>query len=246
MMRVGLAAAAFLAAAILLTATGCGAPGRPAPDSQALPPGNVVDFNVLFGANCAGCHGENGKGGAALAIGDPVFLAIADDAAIRRVIVAGVPGTAMPAFAESSGGMLTNAQLDAIVGGMRARWARPDALRGADPPPYIAPEPGDAARGANAFSVFCVSCHGSGGHGGPHASSIVDASYLSLVSDQHLRTTIIVGRPELGAPDWRSDVPGKPMSHQDVSDVVAWLAAQRPQSQDQAASGAKNAPGGIQ
>jgi cytochrome c oxidase cbb3-type subunit 3 len=37
-----------------------------------------------------------------------------------------------------------------------------------------------------------------------------------------------VGRPELGAPDWRSNVPGKPMSAQEVSDVVAWLASQRP------------------
>jgi cytochrome c oxidase cbb3-type subunit 3 len=59
------------------------------------------------------------------------------------------------------------------------------------------------------------------------ASSIVDGSYLALVSDQGLRTVVIVGRPELGAPDWRGNVPGKPMSSQDVSDVVAWLASQR-------------------
>jgi hypothetical protein len=47
------------------------------------------------------------------------------------------------------------------------------------------------------------------------------------VSDQGLRTTVIVGRPEFGAPDWRNDVPGTPMSPQDVSDVVAWLATRR-------------------
>ena len=35
--------------------------------------------------------------------------------------------------------------------------------------------------------------------------------------------------PELGAPDFRGNVPGKPMSPDDVSDVVAWLAAQRPE-----------------
>ena len=38
---------------------------------------------------------------------------------------------------------------------------------------------------------------------------------------------MIVGRPDLGAPDWRNNVPGTPMSAQDVSDVVAWLASQR-------------------
>ncbi len=64
---------------------------------------------------------------------------------------------------------------------------------------------------------------------GKQASSIVDGAYLALVSNQNLRTTVIVGRPEMGFPDWRNDLTGKPMSPDDVSDVVAWLAAQRPQ-----------------
>jgi cytochrome c oxidase cbb3-type subunit 3/ubiquinol-cytochrome c reductase cytochrome c subunit len=56
----------------------------------------------------------------------------------------------------------------------------------------------------------------------------VDGSFLGLVSDQGLRTTIIAGRPDIGQPDWKSDVSGRPLTAQDVSDVVAWLAAQRP------------------
>jgi len=55
----------------------------------------------------------------------------------------------------------------------------------------------------------------------------VDGSYLALVSDQQLRTIVIAGRPELGAPDWRADVEGSPMSAQEISDVVAWLSSQR-------------------
>jgi hypothetical protein len=47
------------------------------------------------------------------------------------------------------------------------------------------------------------------------------------VSDQSLRTTVIAGRPDLGAPDWRGNVTGRPMTPQEVSDVVAWLAARR-------------------
>jgi hypothetical protein len=69
----------------------------------------------------------------------------------------------------------------------------------------------------------------------------VDASYLALVSDQNLRTTVIAGRPELGAPDWRGDVAGKPLSAEQVSDVVAWLAAQR----DNLTSSAERQAGGI-
>jgi hypothetical protein len=56
----------------------------------------------------------------------------------------------------------------------------------------------------------------------------VDGSYLSLVSDQGLRTIVIAGRPDLGAPDWRGNVRGRAMTAQDISDVVAWLSAQRP------------------
>jgi hypothetical protein len=55
----------------------------------------------------------------------------------------------------------------------------------------------------------------------------VDGSFLALISDQQLRTIVIAGRPELGAPDWRGDVVGRPLSAQEVSDVVAWLASQR-------------------
>jgi mono/diheme cytochrome c family protein len=195
-----------------------------------------MDFNLLYARNCSGCHGADGKGGAAIGLGDPVYLAIADDAAIRRVTSDGVAGTSMPAFAQHSGGMLTDDQIHVIVRGMRSRWAKPDALGNAEAPPYAAPSAGDPKRGFVAYGVYCSSCHGPDGHGGK-ASSIMDPAYLALVSDQGLRTTIIVGRPELGAPDWRGDVPGKAMSPDEISGVVAWLAAQRPQVSAQVVGG---------
>jgi mono/diheme cytochrome c family protein len=213
----------------LIALAACDAPGRPSADSHELAPAAVMDFKKLYASNCAGCHGSDGKTGPAVEIGDPVYLSIADDTVVRRVVSNGVPGTAMPAFAQSAGGMLTSAQVEAIVAGIRKQWARLDALRDADPPPYATADAGDAKRGRDVYAVYCSSCHGTDGQGGAHGSSVVDGSYLSLVSDQHLRTTVIIGRPGLGAPDWRSNVPGKPMSHQDVSDVVAWLAEQRPQ-----------------
>lgn len=237
--RVILLAGGMLAA--LLDMTACGtrlsAPGRPAADSQVIPPSKIMDFTLLYARNCSGCHGPDGKNGVAIGLGDPAYLAIADDATIRRVTADGVPGTTMPAFAQHSGGMLTDDQINVIISGIRARWAKPDALRDADPPPYAPQSPGDPKRGAAAFAIYCSSCHGAEGHGGKQASCIVDGSYLALVSDQNLRITVIVGRPELGAPDWRGDVPGRPMSHDDVSDVVAWLVAQRPQISAQVVGG---------
>lgn len=207
---------------------GCShAPGRPGPESEVVPPSEILNFNVLYTSNCSGCHGENGKGGAAVPLGDSVFLAIADDETIRRTASKGVVGTSMPAFAQSAGGMLTDKQIDAIVSGIRS-WAKPDTLRGVTLPPYAVQPVGDPHNGADVYATYCSSCHGAGGKGGAKASSIVNGSYLALVSDQDLRTNVIIGRPEMGAPDWRGDVPGRAMSAQEISDVVAWLAAQRP------------------
>jgi cytochrome c oxidase cbb3-type subunit III len=209
--------------------SGCNSsPGRPKPDSEIIPPSQVTEFSLLYSQNCAGCHGASGKGGVAIALANPVFLAIADDSLIRRTTASGVPGTPMPAFAQSAGAMLTDKQIDALVSGIRS-WARSEVLNNATPPPYSSQTPGDPQRGAEVYRTYCSSCHGVDGRGANKASSIVDRAYLALVSDQELRTIVIAGRPELGAPDWRGNVEGRPMSAEEISDVVAWLSARRAQ-----------------
>ena len=152
-------------------------PGQPRAD------GDVPD--VLYRANCAGCHGADGKGGAARGLADPVFLQIANDATLRRVTASGVPGTAMPAFAESAGGALTDAQIDAIVQGIRSRWATVEGVGDMAPPPYSSSAAGDPKRGEGTFAAFCARCHGADGRGGPRSQgggSIVDPAYLALVA----------------------------------------------------------------
>ena len=225
-MKISLLASAVL---VLLTVIcGCAdAPGKRLAAGTPIVPSEISDFNVLYGENCAGCHGSDGRGGAAIALADPVYLAIADDTIVRGAATNGIPGTSMPAFAQSAGGMLTEKQIDLIVRGIRERWSKPDVLSGTNPPPYSSTSAGDSSRGSQAYATFCSSCHGVAGRGGAKASSIVDGSFLALLNDQELRTIVIVGRPDLGAPDWRNNVPGTPMSAQDVSDVVAWLASQR-------------------
>lgn len=229
-----------------LVCAGCNcSPGRPLADSAVVNPDDVLDFLTLYAHNCAGCHGPEGKGGAAISLADPTYLAIADDSVLRRVTTTGVPRTQMPAFAKSAGGMLTDRQIEIIVQGMREHWSKPDALRGENLPPHSALTAGDASRGAVAYTTYCSSCHGPNGGGGK-ASPIVNGSYLALVSDQGLRTAVIIGRPELGAPDWRGNVPGRPMSAQDICDVVAWLAAQRPKFPGQPYMNSNEATGAPQ
>jgi mono/diheme cytochrome c family protein len=209
----------------LVLGAGCTPPGRPTKADIDLRPGQVRDFAVLYGQNCAGCHGKDGKGSAALALANPVYLAIASDDIVRHAVASGIQGSLMPAFAKSSGGTLTDEQIEILVDYMRTNWATPHVALNATPPPYAAKAPGNAISGARAYATFCASCHGADGKG--PRGSIVDGSFLALVSDQNLRTTIIAGRPDLGHPDWRHDAPGKAMTPQEVTDVVAWLVAQR-------------------
>ena len=222
----------------VLSLTGCNSlPGRPGPD-PVLRPSQVLDFNTLFRDNCSGCHGTDGKGGAAISLGDPVYQAFVDDATLRQVITNGRHGTLMPAFGRSAGGTLTDQQIDVLVHGMRAHWANPSALSNGAPPPYTPSAPGDATRGANVYQDFCAICHGPAGRGGGVAGSIVDGSFLGLVPDQELRTMIVVGVPGTAMPNWKNHVPGA-MSSQEISDVVAWLGTQRPQFPGQPYEAAK-------
>jgi len=221
----------------------CGRPpGEPRGNTEALAPNQVLEFTTLYSENCAGCHGENGRGGAAIALADPVYLALVDDQSLRNVTAKGVRGTAMPAFAESAGGLLTDKQIDVITQQIRARWSKPGILDGANPPSYASKPDGDPQRGQAAYKTYCESCHGPNGRGGPKGSAITNDSFLALVSDQGLRTIVIFGRPELGAPDWRGNVRGKPMSDQEVTDVVAWLASRRVEVPGQPYSAANNRP----
>jgi cytochrome c oxidase cbb3-type subunit III len=221
-------------AVLSLMLSGCSSPhGQPQEDSETIAPSQVSDFATLYSQNCAGCHGAQGRGGPAIALADPVYLAIADGASMRKVVVNGVRGTSMPAFAQSAGGMLTDKQIDLITSGMILNWSRKGILDRSSPPSYAANTAGNAGHGELVYRTYCASCHGQSGQGGPKGSAITNDSFLALVSDQELRTIVMAGRPELGAPDWRGNVKGKPMTDQEITDVVAWLASRRVQNPGQ-------------
>jgi mono/diheme cytochrome c family protein len=203
-------------------------PGRPPAEPEVADPRTVVSFDKLYGANCAGCHGVRGQGGPARELASPDYLGWIPDAELRRAIAEGRARTAMPAFAQRAGGTLTDAQVDALVTGLRA-WA-PAGLRATpDIPPYLASGIGDAQRGAHVFARQCGSCHGADGRGTDGVGSVVDAAFLELVSDQALRTNVIAGRPELGCPSMRTRG-GPPPATADVLDAVAWLVSHRRES----------------
>jgi cytochrome c oxidase cbb3-type subunit III len=215
-----------VATLLFMSLAGCDiVPGR-ARAQRNTPPAQTSAFYGLYDRQCAGCHGRDGRLGAARPLNDPVYLALVPAERVRHVIAEGAPGTAQPAFALSAGGALTDEQIDSLVQGLQASWSRPDVLRDDGVPPYTAPL-GDPERGRAVFAAACANCHGADGGGGAKARSIVDPSYLALVSDQHLRTTVIAGRADLGMPDWRGQIPGRALSPAEISNVVAWLVTKR-------------------
>jgi len=229
-----LSALALLLSLVLFAA--CSTLNRePRTDPEPVAPNQVLDFGTLYAQNCAGCHGAQGLGGASIALANPVYLAIVDETTMRNIVANGVRGTSMPAFAQPAGGMLTEQQIEVITSGIFSRWGRKQVLDGANPPSYAAKTAGNVDHGQLVFGTYCASCHGSGGGGTPRGSAITNDSFLALVSDQALRTIVIAGRPELGAPDWRGNLPGRPtpMTDQEITDVVAWLASRRTENPGQ-------------
>lgn len=207
---------------LLLAIAGCNRwPGQPGPGVEVPRPQDVSSFHTLYNQNCAGCHGDHGTNGAAFDLANPVYQAWVDDASIKQIIANGEPGTQMPAFAKSAGGFLTDAQVDILVHGMRSQWQKPNALNGQTPPPYTTKLKGDAAHGQQVYQTACARCHQK------PSESIVNPEFLALINDQSLRTIIIAGRPDIGHPDWRGDLPGHALTDQEVTDVVAYLASQR-------------------
>ena len=214
---------ALLVCAVVLPG-GCGrAPGDP--PNPILRPTEVSDFASLYDHNCAACHGANGQNGPAIDLANPGYQALIDDATLRKWISGGMPGTEMVAFAQSAGGMLTEAQVNVLVAGMRRQWLQANAYGNATPPTYAQSQAGDPHRGEQSYQARCAACHDSS------RQQITSPNYLSLVGDQALRSIIIAGRPDIGQPDWRHDGPGgkatAPLSTQEVDDIVTYLGSLR-------------------
>lgn len=231
----------LLCTAACFASTGCrNAPGKPKLNAEAARPDQVLDFPTLYKQNCAACHGIDGKNGAAIALANPVYLMTTGIDNLKRITATGVPGTLMPPFATTSGGTLTETQVAVLANGMVKTWGAPESLANVTPQGYASHTLGIPAQGEIAFKTFCARCHGAGGEGVKNTAhqtgSIIDASYLDLVSDQSLRSVIIAGRPDLGMPDWRSDMTGPnapPLTDQQVTDIVAWLGSHRVSQQQQ-------------
>jgi len=124
-------------------------------------PADIENGGQLYQANCTACHGPDGDGVPGINLGSGKFRRGTTDDEIVKIILGGVPGTAMPPnnFSESQAGT--------IVAYLRSLATSPAGG------PTI---PGDAGRGRSLFEGKgqCQSCHSIGGIGGRAAPSLTE------------------------------------------------------------------------
>ncbi len=193
---------AWLLPLLASLAAGCDLPGRPNPADSPVPADKVLEFSVLFRENCSGCHGADGKLGAAPPLNDAIFRAIVSEPELESTIIHGRKGTLMPAFAMENGGMLTEPQIQVLVkqikgipykivekqkggmatvvpdaGGISPMWGTPEKPPN-NVPSYSAsstgPDGADEKKGAAVFARACAMCHGSHGQGVEHGNETVN------------------------------------------------------------------------
>ena len=241
---------AIIALVAGLAAAGCDIyddlPGKPAPNpAPVIPASTTAGFEIIWNARCAGCHGADGTLGAARPMNDAEYLRGIGRAEMERAIREGVPHTRMPAFGGDAVDPIPDETITAFVEGMYVTWAGEDATDAGVSNGIawaIEPDQGDAARGATLFDARCQACHprqqaiDTIGKDPLVAGSVTDPFYLRLVSDQHLRSSIVYGRHDLGMPGAAGPFRGPdgqsvdaPLNATDVADLVRYLASLRDQ-----------------
>lgn len=136
-----------------------------------------------FAANCAGCHGLDGKGGErAPDIVTRANVRKLSDAQLLQILKKGVPQTSMPAFNH-----LGDDVLRSLVAYLRN-------LQGS---PLTAQLPGDARRGKELFfgKGGCSSCHMARGQGGFFASDL--SAYARGRAPETIRDAILLPNRDL-------------------------------------------------
>jgi cbb3-type cytochrome c oxidase subunit III len=189
------------------------------------PRGNVADGRKLFLTYCFLCHGKEGKGNGFAAKSQPAkprdltndaYMSTRTDEQIFEAISGG--GAAfhgaltMPYWRES----LTEAQIWDLVAYIRTLHRKPPQ--------------GVAARGAQIYTTYCWTCHGTTGKGdgpisqvySPRPRNFTDRAYMSSRTDRDLYITIDQGGKAVdrsaAMPAW-----GGLLSQKDIWDVIAYI-----------------------
>jgi putative heme-binding domain-containing protein len=124
-------------------------------------PGDIENGGQLYQANCTGCHGPEGDGVPSVNLGGGQFRRGTTDDELVKIILGGIPGTAMPPSSFSEG------QAGTIVAYLRSL---------AESPAGATAIPGNASRGKTLFDGKgqCLTCHSVAGVGSRAAPALTE------------------------------------------------------------------------
>jgi mono/diheme cytochrome c family protein len=207
---------------------------------QSYVPGDRIEFldeeihhkpmrgDVLYNRYCVSCHGDGTFGTwdkffnrFMPAVRGPGLRAVAAPRRwwqkpavyLRAAIEQGRPGTLMPAWGKSAGG-LTKEQIDSLIGYLAEGDGRP--------PQKLRPAPvssgGDARRGGELFTQLCAGCHGAN----KLAPSLGNPVFQKTADDNFFARTIVNGRADTAMPAFQRDG-ADGLTDAEVRDLVAYV-----------------------
>jgi mono/diheme cytochrome c family protein/rhodanese-related sulfurtransferase len=109
----------------------------PATRDEGPVQGDPARGAAVYAASCASCHGAQGEGLSAPALGNPVLLATSSDSFLREAVRRGRSGTPMRGYADT----LSAQQIDDVVSFLRSRaggWTAPAPVVVRPPAPSAA------------------------------------------------------------------------------------------------------------
>jgi len=189
-------------------------------DLQQFRTADSEEGGRLFVKHCATCHGEQAKGGLALALQQEDLLKNASDSYLFETLVTGRGNAGMPAWEN-----LTDEQVYAVVKYLRS-WF-----------PYAPEVPGvsfgdaDVADGRLKYRFLCSRCHGEAGQGqtGP---AIINRDFLAAADDVYLYHVVAFGRDHSAMFGWSTDVyNAERLDRTTIGNIVKYMreeAADRP------------------
>lgn len=204
---------------LLATALACAAPLAAL---AGLAPGPDRG-RTLFLANCAVCHGPDGRADTPVArlleprprnFADPIEMARVTDDRIYRAIKAGRPGTAMAAWGE----VLAETEIGDLIEHIRT-LARPL-------PPGLTPEQLSLEVGRRIYEKECAVCHGRDGRADTQTARALpdrprrfaDPVEMARIDDGRMYSAIKLGRVGTAMGGW-----GELMSPVEIIDVMRYL-----------------------
>lgn len=196
----------------------------------------------LYVEFCAVCHGVNGQGRVGASLQN--FPGIDVGAALEQTISDGIPGSVMPAWAESNGGPLTDQQIDDIIAYIQASFAGTEPVEPLPTyqPPDIPPLPnvqGDPSQGAVVYEENCVMCHGENGRG--YFGAPLAKNWASNQPAVFIRDVVRTGISGTAMPAWAMEN-GGPLTEDQIDDVSAFVLALSPSVLEQSTPTAAPGP----